>query len=119
MEIVMDSSKRVTRLVKSYAPIKNPLTEILGLDKTQQAPLKVMCQRTYEVLPADEFYAKKYKQETDPRFLCNNDYRHVSKKLWDEMQENYRNGLGWKTNEELLNPPQTLESFINSEEDVS
>lgn len=106
-------SKRVTRLVKSYAPIRNALTEILGIDKVQQQPLMVYCSYKKQYLPADEFYTKKYRQEIDSRTFSNQDFRHISKEIWDQKVKNQRKGLGWKTDQEVLDGERTLETFFD------
>lgn len=110
-------SPRVTRLVKSYAPVKNALTEALGIDKVQQAPVMVYCDVKKQFLHADEFYVKKYRQEKDPRSLYLNDYRHISKEVWDQRVANQKKGLGWKSDEELMESSSTIEQFLSDEVD--
>ncbi|QMP83869.1 MAG: hypothetical protein [Caudoviricetes sp.] len=109
-------SPRVTRLVKSYAPVKNALTVALGIDKVQQTPIMVYCEVKKQLLPADEFYVKKYRQEKDPKNLYLNDYRHISKEIWDQRVANQRKGLGWKSDEELLESNNNIEQFLSEEE---
>ena len=108
-------SKRVNRLVKSYAPIRNALTYALGIDNVLQQPITVYCKYTKQYLPADEFYVKKYTQDKDPKVLSNKDFRHISKKIWDEKVKNRRAGLGWKTDEEVAASKNTLEMFLNED----
>ena len=105
-------SPRRTRLVKSYAPIKNSLTEFLGIDKVESAPLKIKCSYSGKFFDADEFYVKKDRQLDDPRTFNQKDFRHIAKEFWDQKVRNQRNGLGWKTDEEVLNSPTDLSNFI-------
>jgi len=110
-------SPRTTRMVKSYAPIVNGLTVALGIDKIETTPLYIQDKITKEFYPSDEFYVGKHHQDVDPRFLGQKSFRHINKELWDQRVKNYRNGFGWKTDEELLNPPATIENFLMGEDD--
>jgi len=106
---------RFTRMVKSYAPIVNGLTELLGIDKPDNQPTYVFCKETGKLLKCDEFYVKKYHQDIDPKLLDQKSFRHINKKIWDEKVRNQRKGLGWKSDYELQNPPATIEKFIDDE----
>ena len=99
----MPYSPRNTRMVKSYAPIVNGLTELLGLDRIVNKPLYVQDSITKKYHLADEFYVKKHTQDKDPRGLGSNNFRHICKELWDQKVKNQRNGLGWRTDDEILN----------------
>jgi hypothetical protein len=114
MEFVM-STERKTRLVKSYAPIVNPLTELLGISKKpENKPVLIYCKVSKKYLQADEFYTKQYRQDTDPRSLNIDDFRSVCKEVWDQQVKNQRAGLGWKSDAELEEEKNksTLENFI-------
>jgi hypothetical protein len=106
-------SPRYTRLVKSYAPIKNPLTELLQIDKPERNAVAAYCKHTGKYYLSDEFYVARGRQDKDPRTLNAKDFRGVCKEIWDEMTRNYKMGFGWKTNHEIENPPATIEFFIN------
>jgi len=109
------SGTRVTRMVKSYAPIVNGLTELLEIDKPEKTPLKVYCSVTKELYNADEFYVKKHYQNVDPRILNQNSFRHITKEIWDQRVRNQRDGFGWVSDYERNNPPATLEVFFEQE----
>jgi hypothetical protein len=103
-------------MVKSYAPTVNALTVLLEIDKPEKTPLMVYCKVTNKFYPSDEFYVKKYNQDTDPRYLNRNSFRHITKEIWDQRVRNQRNGLGWISDYELENPPPppaTIESFFD------
>jgi hypothetical protein len=100
-------------MVKLYTPVKNGLTEAFGIDGKDNQPVWVYCKQTKKYYHSDDFYVKKYRQDEDPRNLTNKDFRHVAKYIWDQKVKNQKNGLGWKSDEELLNPPANLESFVD------
>lgn len=108
-------SPRTTRMVKSYAPVKNALTESLGIDKHDNTPVMVFCKETRKYYTADEFYVKKYRQEEDPRGLYIDDFRHICKEIWDQKVKNQKAGYGWVSDEELMNPPTTLDKFLSED----
>lgn len=111
-----NNSMRKTRMVKSYAPIKNALTELLGIDKPDNTPIRIYCKETRDFLEADEFYVKKYHQDVDPRTLYINSYRNIRKEIWDQKRKNCRLGLGWKSDEQLNAVVSTLDNFLNWDE---
>ncbi len=112
----MPYSPRSTRLVKSYAPIDNALTRMLDLHRVENRPLKIFCKETKQFLNSDEFYVDEYLQEVDPRTLHVNNFRHVCKEVWDQKVKNYRNGLGWKSDQQLEDVSNTLENFFEGNE---
>lgn len=109
-------SPRYTRMVKSYAPVKNALTEILDIDKHDNTPIMVYCKVSRKYYTADEFYVKKYRQEKDPRNLHVQDFRHVCKEIWDQRVKNQKAGHGWVSDDELMNPPSTIDVFLSEDE---
>jgi hypothetical protein len=99
------TTARVTRMTKSYAPIKNGLTEALGIDtQRQNIPISCYCKVTKQWYSSDDFYIKKYYQQEDPKVLWRDDFRHVSKIIWDSRNENQKNGVGWISDYEIANP---------------
>jgi hypothetical protein len=109
----MPYSPRDTRMVKSYAPIVNGLTELFEIDKPDRTPVLIFCEETRKYYHSDEFYVKKYRQHKDPKKLYLNDFRHITKEIWDQRVRNQRKGLGWKSDYELENPPATIENFFH------
>jgi len=110
---VMPYSPRNTRMVKSYAPVVNALTELLEIDKPERTVVWIFCKETRKFYKSDEFYVKKHRQDEDPKELYINDFRHVNKEIWDQKVRNQRKGLGWKSDYEVENPPSTIESFFD------
>ena len=111
-------SPRFTRMVKSYAPVKNGLTELLGIDGPDRQPTWVFCKEKRKYYRSDEFYVKKYRQDYDSKYLSPRDFRHICKEVWDQKVRNQKNGLGWKSDEQLFEESSTLESFIKETENA-
>jgi len=113
------SNKKPKRLMQSYEPIRNPLTELLGIDDQKQVPLLIYCKVTHKLIPSEETYVKQYMQNIDPRTLHVNSFRSISKLAFDEKNRNNKKGFGWKTNEQLQIPTLNLELFINDKVDCN
>ena len=105
-------SPRFTRMVKSYAPIKNGLTEALGISGPDNQPIRKFCKEKRKYYNSDEFYVNEGLQHKDPRTLSSKNFRGVCKEIWDQRVRNQKKGLGWKSDDKIFNPGATLESFF-------
>lgn len=113
------SDKKPKRLMQSYEPIRNPLTELLGIDNQKPVQLLIYCKVTHKLIPSEETYVKQYMQHIDPRTLDIRSFRPISKLAYDEKIRNMRSGIGWRTNDQLQKSTANLELFIDDKVDCN
>lgn len=68
-------------------------------------------------VPLSNIRVRQNRQDIPPEKLKLSDFRDHSIPLWDQMQANYKKGLGWKSDEALSTPGATLESFLGDFEE--
>jgi hypothetical protein len=110
-------TERKTRKQKSYAPIRNGLTEALGELNPEVTPL-YMYDRNGKLEKVDKFYTKSYRQDVDERELYKKDFRPYLTDDWNEACRNLKKGFGFKTNAELeeIRNRTTVDMFLCYEE---
>jgi hypothetical protein len=78
------------------------------------APKLKWCDHHKKLEPINNFYVKKERQHIAKENLTVDDFRHVCIEIWDEMNENLRNGFGWATDQEVIdqNNASNLTKFL-------
>lgn len=109
----------MNRKRKTYESIENGLTELLGINEPEKELLKYD-KRSRSWLEAGEFYTHPYTQNKDSNALDIRDFRDYTRNDWNEACYNQRLGLGFKTNEELLEiwKAPNLEEFLKEDDNA-
>ena len=110
-------SKRKTRMTKSYAPIDNGLTQLLGIqNKPDKKQDYKFCSVLREYLPLDYFYVKQDRQHIDPRYLTVDDYRDPCKPIQDQCVKNQREMGKFIPDCERYYEGATITNFLSEDE---